>query len=146
MFLSNHVITGAVIALGVKDPVVAAPLAFASHFALDSIPHFGFRDKTIGFKSPRGFALGLTDGLVSLAIYSYLISNYPQHFWLITVGMFFAALPDLFYIPDILFNKRFDPKFMQRFHKKIQIELPRGILVEIIWLLAVNIPLLKKFL
>jgi hypothetical protein len=49
------------------------------------------------------------------------------------VGMFFAALPDLFYVPDILFNKRFDPKLMQRFHHIIQIELPRGILVEIIW-------------
>lgn len=131
MFLSNHVITGAVIALGVKDPVAAAPLAFASHFALDSVPHFGF--KGASFKTPKGFALGAVDGAVSLAVYLYLISNYPQHFWLITVGMFFAALPDLFYIPEILFNKRFDPKAMRSFHHKIQIELPRGILIEMIW-------------
>lgn len=144
MFLTNHVITGAVIALAANNPVLAAPLAFASHFALDSVPHFGF--KGASFKTPKGFALGLTDGLVSLGVYLYLISNYPQRFWLISTGMFFAALPDLFYIPDILFNKRFDPKAMQRFHSWIQIELPRGILVEIIWMTAVNIPLLTKFL
>jgi hypothetical protein len=131
MLLTNHVMTGAAIALTVNDPIVAAPTAFASHFVLDSIPHFGA--KGASFKQPKWFLLGTVDCLVSFSIYLFLIAHSPQHFWLITIGMFFAALPDLFYIPETFFNKRLDPAWFRKFHGKIQIELPRGILVEIIW-------------
>ncbi len=38
----NHAMTGAVIGLAITAPVVAMPIAFFSHFALDALPHFGF--------------------------------------------------------------------------------------------------------
>jgi hypothetical protein len=41
----NHGMAGAVIALTVKQPVLAVPLAFLSHFATDMIPHFGLDEK-----------------------------------------------------------------------------------------------------
>ncbi len=37
----NHAVTGALIAGAVGNPFLAIPLAFASHFVLDAIPHFG---------------------------------------------------------------------------------------------------------
>src|SRR5690348_3620935 len=37
----NHAMTGVAIALAVRQPLLAAPLAFASHFLLDITPHFG---------------------------------------------------------------------------------------------------------
>ena len=41
MTATNHILTGATIALAVNHPAVAIPLAFVSHFAWDAIPHFG---------------------------------------------------------------------------------------------------------
>ncbi len=41
----NHGLTGAVIGLAIKDPIFALPLAFASHFLCDIIPHFGLKAK-----------------------------------------------------------------------------------------------------
>lgn len=133
MLLTNHTLTGALIALTVNNPVLAAPLATASHFALDSLPHFGIRG--MSFKERRGFMIGFADASVSLAMYITLIALMPQNFVLITAGMFFAALPDLFYIPDILWGKRYDPKVVQRFHHWIQWgERPWGLFVEAVWL------------
>lgn len=40
MTATNHALTGAVIALAIKRPELAIPLAFLSHFALDAIPHY----------------------------------------------------------------------------------------------------------
>ncbi len=139
MLLTNHVLTGAALALTIHNPVLAAPLALASHFALDSIPHFGW--KGASFKKPKGFALGLTDFSVALFSYGYLITHWPQHWVLISIGMFFAALPDLFYIPEIVLGIRLDPKVVRDFHHKIQIELPRGIYIEIMWASVVALAL-----
>lgn len=131
MLLTNHVMTGAAIGLATANPLLAAPAAFVSHFVLDSTPHFGA--KGANFKKPKWFMLAATDSVISLGVYWYLVSAYPQHFWLITTGMFFAALPDLFYVPEVFWGKRYDPPAMRAFHHKIQIELPRGIMIEFIW-------------
>jgi hypothetical protein len=39
----NHAALGAVIGLVTKDPLIAIPAAFASHFVLDALPHYGIR-------------------------------------------------------------------------------------------------------
>lgn len=38
----NHATTGALIAAAIVNPILAIPLAFASHFVLDATPHFGW--------------------------------------------------------------------------------------------------------
>ena len=46
MTATNHALTGAAIAtLGKATPICAIPLAFASHFVCDSLPHFGLKLK-----------------------------------------------------------------------------------------------------
>ena len=52
MTATNHVATGVLIAVVVPDPWVALPLAFASHFVCDALPHF---DMQLPIKS-RKFA------------------------------------------------------------------------------------------
>jgi hypothetical protein len=43
----NHGMTGAAIALAVKQPALAVPLAFLSHFVTDMIPHFGLNEQEL---------------------------------------------------------------------------------------------------
>ena len=43
MTLTNHLLTGSVLAKVLPLPL-AIPLAFVSHFVLDALPHFGFKD------------------------------------------------------------------------------------------------------
>jgi hypothetical protein len=38
----NHALAGVAIASVIKQPLVALPAAFASHFICDMLPHFGF--------------------------------------------------------------------------------------------------------
>lgn len=37
----NHAAAGAIIALTIKQPILAVVLAFISHFFMDALPHFG---------------------------------------------------------------------------------------------------------
>jgi len=40
MLETPHVLAGAVIAAKVQNPFLAIPLAFASHFILEKVPHW----------------------------------------------------------------------------------------------------------
>src|SRR5580704_14447947 len=42
MTTANHILVGSTIAVAIKQPLLALPLAFVSHFVLDSLPHFGY--------------------------------------------------------------------------------------------------------
>jgi hypothetical protein len=55
MTATNHALAGAVVALIVKEPVLAVPLALASHFALDILPHFGMHSWEERRKHPLMF-------------------------------------------------------------------------------------------
>ena len=48
MTISNHMLAGTLIAVVIKQPLLALPLAFASHFVLDSLPHFGYEQRGFG--------------------------------------------------------------------------------------------------
>jgi hypothetical protein len=132
MLLTNHTLTGALIGLTVPNPIVTAPFAFASHFVLDSLPHTGFAH--LSLKKGLGRILGLIDSAMALTLYLIIIGAMPQYFWAITLGVFFATLPDLFYVPEILWNKRYDPAQMRHFHHIIQwAESPQAFVVDVAW-------------
>jgi hypothetical protein len=136
MFLTNHVLTGTLIGLEVEQPVVIAPIAFASHFVMDGLPHFG-HPKMGGFRSWKFWIIGGIDFTLACAIVVGSCLTWPDKAIRIGVGAFFAALPDLFYIPEILFNKRLDRR-LRMVHSKIQwSETPPGIIVEGGWAVAV---------
>lgn len=135
MLLTVHTLTGALIAVAVKDPALAAPLAFTSHFVLDSTPHFGLDG--LDFKTNKGKIVGVLDCFGALITWLVLISLFPAQWFLITVGVFFACLPDLLYLPDIFFG--FVPsKKLLRFHSRIQwSQTPVGTITDAAWASAV---------
>lgn len=125
----NHVLTGSAIALAVKQPLWAAPLAFLSHFVLDATPHFG-GTPLYEFGKHRLFPyIMVADGLISLSAVAFIGSLVPELTNVILLCALCAILPDV-----ILFtyyaNGR--PKtWFHRFHLGIQwFERPPGLLVE----------------
>ena len=42
MTITNHLLAGSLIGLTVAQPALAIALAFASHFVMDALPHFGY--------------------------------------------------------------------------------------------------------
>jgi hypothetical protein len=89
----NHGITGALIAITVKNPVLAVPLSFASHYLTDMIPHFGFKQDVVLGKKFNRFIL--FDFIFSLVLMVVLGLLFPQQKWLIWICMIAAAIPDI---------------------------------------------------
>lgn len=147
----NHGLTGAVIALTVKNPAAAVPLAFLSHFAQDAIPHHNyFANETEISHFSRKFNIALIcDFLLSLVLMVLLAVMFPTHKWLIWGCMAAAAVPDLMwgyyflYVEHINKQKpKFDP--IARFHKFVEwSETKEGIWVEILWFVIMWVIIIK---
>lgn len=126
--------------MAVKEPILALPLALASHFAMDALPHFGY-------KGNRGFGealqhrlsywVGYISAVTTFAIILLLVSN---QLWAALVAGIMAALPDVLGI----YNYRKYEKHGQKahgilkivhvqFHRAIQwCERPWGIYIELV--------------
>jgi hypothetical protein len=136
MTASNHAMTGAAIALAVKEPWLAVPLAFASHFVLDYIPHFGFEKFGGYFKHKKGFhRLIRLDALLLACFLIFLfVSGAP---FLAFICAFVACSPDLAWVYRYSINERFGqfkPKPMNwfnRWHVAIQTHIMKGFYIEI---------------
>lgn len=133
----NHVMTGAVIAVAVKQPELAIPLAFASHFALDALPHFGVdyheRHDYPAFK--RILVVDLIATPLLLVLIPFWLSSWTAYF-----AMLAAVGPDTIWFMKFYVDWRRGVKFslpqdpFSRFHKKIQWgERPWGWGVEVVW-------------
>jgi hypothetical protein len=133
MTLTTHAIVGAALASFLTaSPLAAAALAFASHFALDAIPHWDYPiasasvqpDKTAPMRYDRALVrdvavIGL-DALLGTAIGLALFAA-PSDFWIVLLGAAMAILPD----PLQFLYGRFprEPlRTLQRFHGWIHTE------------------------
>ncbi len=136
---TNHVITGALIGAVVSSPIVAVPLAIASHFMLDALPHYG--DRMVA-KHSRGFHIFIiVDTVVTVGFLLFVLLTKPDHWPWMLVGGLMAMSPDLMWLPNYLrdvqnkaiksYNK------LMHWHENIQFERKWGIAVEIAWLLLV---------
>jgi hypothetical protein len=134
---TNHGMTGAVIALTVKEPLIAVPASFASHFVCDAIPHFGVSEKEL-FQTKFNIIL-VTDFLVAVTIMVALGFWFPGQRWLIWACMIAAASPDLMWAYYRLYvehikKRKFHLDPLARFHHVIQwSSTTPGALVEIAW-------------
>jgi hypothetical protein len=141
MLLTNHTLTGVVLGLSVDNPLVLAPVAVASHLALDMTPHFG--TKALHNSFPNGLVfivVGAADFTVSAAVLASACFIWPARAPNIIVGVAGACLPDLVYIPAIVFGRgnieRWLPfyRLMLKFLGHIQwYERPLGAITEVIW-------------
>ena len=104
----NHGLTGAVIAIVVKKPELAIPLAFLSHFVQDAIPHFDYFQGKNGMGILRGKfnVLLVGDFILSILLMVVLGLAFPDHKWLIWSCMIAAASPDLIWGYHFLYRKK----------------------------------------
>lgn len=134
MTATNHVIAGALVATYVHNPWVALPVAFASHFVFDAIPHFGIP----GTKHDdlKFFLMLATDMALAASILVALLVLHPANVYLIVACGIAAASPDLMWLYYLIIrkgeNKHRWPRLV-RFHSDIQTERPWLILVELVW-------------
>lgn len=142
----NHAATGAIIAIVIKKPELALPLAFLSHFLLDSLPHYGV--PTERRKIYKSFYRMLASDAVLLPV---LLTALLVHDLYLAAGCAVIAVsPDIVWLPRFLKEHLFeappslpaDP--FSRFHKKIQWgERPWGWPIEMGWSLCAVFILLK---
>lgn len=134
--------TGALIAITIKQPYAAMPLAVASHFICDAIPHFGFREKYVFTKRFNAFLLA--DFVLAVVLMGILGHLFPVQRWLVWACMVLAASPDLMwlyyrgYVQHIRKQSvTLDP--VAKFHAAIQWSqtVPGGI-YEIMWFAVIG--------
>lgn len=148
MLLTPHTLAGLVIAYEVKDPLLALPLALASHFALDLIPHWDF---LAGVKEVTGVIKKriLGDFLVALTLGLWIcLRQLPDvaSFWRFIFCAFLANLPDGLEMPKSIFGKdllvsRLIYRFQHVFHRRAPYPiglLPQAILIGLALLLLLG--------
>lgn len=132
MTATNHALTGAI--LGALLPLpIAIPLAFASHFVMDTFPHYGIPQKQRN-KSATYHWIVFADGFVALSL---LATAVILHKWRMGLVGLVAYSPDSLWLAYYYRHHRnlyLKPhnRFM-RFHIKIQrLERPWGIAVDLL--------------
>lgn len=143
-------LAGAVVATGVQQPLLIVPLAFASHFLLDILPHFGVheddhptRNKHPLFRYVVAIDVALVVAL--LALLPFVLKGAISG-WVLLMGMVLAWIPDAVWIRHFVRNHRgrspIQHSKLSRFHEKIQwFERPPGILIELLWFFGMGIAL-----
>lgn len=130
MLATNHAVSGAI--LGALLPLeIALPLAFASHFVLDSIPHYGIKQAERNISLTYKLIV-FSDTFVALSMALMLTI---LHKWSMEAAGWVAWSPDFLWVWYYLAHGRslrIKPKntFM-RFHQNIQLERPWGIVTDL---------------
>lgn len=102
MLETPHVFIGAAIATAIPNPFIAVPLAFASHFVLEMVPHWNphLNSETKKFGQPTRRSTFITTVDATLALVSGSIIAYqafPDMSQVVTIlaCCFAAVLPDV---------------------------------------------------
>ena len=113
MLETPHVIVGAAIATKVVNPALAIPLAFASHFILEKVPHWNphlnTEKKTYGRVTPKSTKIVIADALLALFLGTYissLVLPNINHALTILASCFVSVLPDLVEGPYYFLNMK----------------------------------------
>jgi hypothetical protein len=111
MTATGHALIGTVIAAKIGNPALAIPIALASHFAADAIPHWDTGYHRRQKSKQRFFAQTFIDVAIGFALSYGLISlffpstNLTYAFFI----MLIAQLPDWLTAPYLFFDMDFPP-------------------------------------
>jgi hypothetical protein len=132
MFVTTHVLIGAVIGARTRSAATAYGLGVLSHFVLDAVPHWGpDRDHD------EFMRVAVRDGLGGLAALAVVAASSPpgsRRFAL--AGAIGAATPDLDKPFAEITRRQLWPRPVDRFHRVIQREAPRRMPQELATLAA----------
>lgn len=111
MLITPHVLVGAAIGTEFDHGYLVAPLAAASHFVLDFIPHWDLRiDLDHEDLERQDIVIVILDLVTSTCLLTLLLYHNPN--WeLMLVGAISAAVPDVHHVIRVLS----DPKRWERF-------------------------------
>lgn len=141
-----HVVVGAAIALKVANPALALPLAFASHFVLEKVPHWNPHLNTetekYGKPTKQSTKIVILDVTVALIAGFYIASRVlpdTTHFIIILAASIAAVLPDIVEGPYFFLGMR--SKAVKRwilFQKSIQEDttIIPGIITQLVTIVA----------
>ncbi len=134
----NHALTGTLIGLLIGQPLAAIPLAVASHFICDALPHFGTGlPKKVVLKSWAFRDYLFAEAFLCFLLVVVLAILRPQHWLLAAVCAFAAASPDFVSAKGYLKVRRgldYQPGRYVKFASDIQwFERPIGAVVEVAW-------------
>lgn len=146
MTATNHVLTGAAIALAVKQPGIAVPLSFLSHFALDALPHFGVPLVDVFERNAKRSVRIVIPVDVILTVTAFVVLTFLVHAsvasWVVLACMAAAYAPDSVwayrFVREIKTRQWRPGSWFSRFHEFIQWgEREWGIWVELAWLVMI---------
>ncbi len=137
MLTTPHLLVGAAIGSGLPAAWQVVPLAAASHFVLDSVPHIqGYIEvEDLEKKEAAFLIIDITLGLGLVAVFS-LGNPAGEMMW---IGALSAILPDFHHIFQVIFGPgslgRYH-KFHMKFHWKRDVRLIPGIATQILAIFA----------
>lgn len=153
MLETPHALLGAAIAVKLGNPALSIPLAFASHFILEKVPHWNPHlnceiDK-YGKPTKKSTIIVIIDSSLALVLGSAIALSQPN--MLMTVNVFLSAfaavLPDLIEAPYFYLNIRNNKYILRwiKFQKSLQINAPPfwGLLTQVLTVLAIFLWLAK---
>lgn len=144
MTATNHALTGALVATLVKQPLLGIPLAFASHFICDALPHFGVNLK---FGSVQMYRWLAVDGVAAILFAVLLVAFGVSSPVYLAVSGFAAMSPDLAWLYYGLkgsLGKRRQYDLISRFHSRIQwYQKVPGLYIEAFWAALMVLVIIK---
>ena len=125
MLITNHVLSGALVGRAAPGPVSAFALGVGSHFALDTVPHWG--DERIFLQ------VAVPDGLVGLGAMAWVWrTTEPAARVRVLAGMAGACLPDADKPSTLFFGRSPFPAGLDQWHRDIQHESVRRLPQELV--------------
>jgi hypothetical protein len=136
MTATAHALIGASIATRILNPLIGIPVAIASHFVADLIPHWdagtNHRNKSsLRLKLEAVFDVLLGFALVLILFRTQTAQN-PLYMFTMVIS---AQLPDWLAAPDYMFNLKFPPfSWMQKIGHETQtrMQLPWGLVTQVV--------------
>ena len=126
MFISNHVLAGALVGRVTRRPFVAFAAGFASHLAMDMVLHWGDEREWDEF-----VRVARVDGTVGLGLSAAMLATTPgRDRWPVALGISGACLIDMDKPGLHFFGRSPFPAALDRLHARIQWQRPVGALVE----------------
>lgn len=134
MTATAHALAGAALVSFIPNPSVALPMAFASHFILDLVPHWdtGTHRRE---KSPRRFFIETAiDALLGFSL-AFLFFGSEVNPYLLSAGILVSQLPDWLEAPYLFLGWKFPPfSTVKAFQSKLHFKksLPWGFVSQVI--------------
>lgn len=103
MLLTPHMLSGMAVAVIVKNPILATPIAFLLHYLGDKVPHWDFyshtkpEERVVGWRPiavTAEVALGVAVGMAIISYVVYIKKDYFLAVRLVLCGIA-SVLPDL---------------------------------------------------